>query len=318
LPAIRPAVNVRRVSRPRALFAAALALAIVLAGAYLWFTVPEAVPATSDFVLDVAELRRLANDLPGRKPLRVRSELVAETAVPRAAVFAGESFTPHAMAHQVFQVQYEDGYVLIDAGFPEALLERMRGGTYHAEGFARVRAALGRAKQVVLTHEHPDHAGGVAVIDESSGAAARLRLTPEQLADADVLAEAGIGASLRAALRSLEYARTAAIAPGIAVQKAPGHSPGTQLIFVATEDGVEFLFVGDVAWHVDQIVQRHYRPRFVTDFLLNEDRNAVLAQLATLSEVIRGEPNLVVVVSHDADQRTRLVGTGALLDRVEP
>jgi glyoxylase-like metal-dependent hydrolase (beta-lactamase superfamily II) len=105
-----------------------------------------------------------------------------------------------------------------------------------------------------------------------------------------------------------------AIAPGVVLVKAPGHTPGTQLVYVRTRDELELLFVGDVAWHRDQLARLHYRPRLVTDFFLGEDRAAVLAQFRTLHELTRAHPQLLLVVSHDRDQREELIARGLLRD----
>jgi glyoxylase-like metal-dependent hydrolase (beta-lactamase superfamily II) len=107
-----------------------------------------------------------------------------------------------------------------------------------------------------------------------------------------------------------------AVAPGVVLVPAAGHTPGSQLVYVLTADGRELLFVGDVAWHMDAIRNLHYRPRLVTDWLLDEDRAAVLAQFRTLHELL-ADPAIQIVVSHDADQRIELVRAGVLGDGLE-
>jgi glyoxylase-like metal-dependent hydrolase (beta-lactamase superfamily II) len=292
-------------------------LLLVGGGAFVWLTAREPVPETSDYVLSLDELRALADSLPGAKPVAVRSELVADAALPRGAVFAGESLRePHAMVHQVFQVDFGDpkGAVLIDSSFPQALFERMPGGegkTYHAKAYARVLEAMRSARLIVITHEHSDHLMGVSGYAPAEDLVGRLRLTREQLANAKALDDASIPASLRA-MEPLDYARTLAIAPGVVLQKAAGHTPGTQLVYVRTQDGRELLFVGDVAWHLDQLKQLHYRPRLVTDFFIGEDRRAVLAQFRALHDLLAAHPEVTVVVSHDPDQRQALIAAGTL------
>jgi glyoxylase-like metal-dependent hydrolase (beta-lactamase superfamily II) len=293
-------------------------LAVLLAlagGAYLWLTAREAVPDRSDYAVDVDELRRLADSLPGERPLAVASALVAETSAPRGALFAGESLrAPHPMVHQVFQVQWGNGdSVLIDAGFPPDSLDRMGGGRFHAPAWQQVLAAMGDARQIVVTHEHFDHLGGVAAFEPAAPLAGRLRLTREQHANTAALDDSRVPHALRRP-EPLAYERVLAIAPGVVLVKAPGHTPGTQLVYVRTRDELELLFVGDVAWHRDQLARLHYRPRLVTDFFLGEDRAAVLAQFRTLHELTRAHPQLLLVVSHDRDQREELIARGLLRD----
>jgi glyoxylase-like metal-dependent hydrolase (beta-lactamase superfamily II) len=295
-------------------------LAVLGGGAWLWLTAREEVPAETDFVIDLEELRALAGSLPGAEPVEVRSALVAETLLPRAAVFAGESFEPHPMVHQVFQLLYPSGggSVLIDAAFPEAKLAEMGdGGSYHAAAFAEVLAALRSARQIVVTHEHFDHLSGVSAVEPAESLVGRLRLTREQLGNARAADESNLPQALRA-MEPLSYERTVAIAPGVVLRKAPGHTPGSQLVYAQTADGLEYLFIGDVAWHTDQLAKLHYRPRLVTDLFLGEDRRAVLAQFRALHELMRGNPGLLVVVSHDRDQRARLLAAGLLREGLLP
>jgi glyoxylase-like metal-dependent hydrolase (beta-lactamase superfamily II) len=294
---------------------ALVALGLLGGGGWLWLTAREDVPVASDYTIDLGALRTLAGSRPGPKPARIRSALVAETSLPRAAVFAGEPFTPQPFVHQVFQVQWADGaFVLIDAGFTPELLEEMGGGTIHPEAHAGMLRALGGARAVVFTHEHFDHLSGVLGFRPWIDLAGRLRLTSEQLGNTQALDEGGFPEAQRRSLEPLVYERVLAIAPGVVLQKAPGHTPGSQLVYVQTWEGREYLFVGDVAWHLDQLTRLHYRPRLVTGFFLGEDRRAVLAQFRALYELMATNPDLAVVVSHDPDQRARLLASGALVD----
>ena len=97
---------------------------------------------------------------------------------------------------------------------------------------------------------------------------------------------------------------------------APGHSPGSQIVYVRLASEVEYLLIGDVAWHMDALRELHYRPRLVTDLFLGEDRAAVMAQFRTLHELL-DTPGLEIVASHDIDQRRALVQAGKLGDGLE-
>jgi len=39
----------------------------------------------------------------------------------------------------------------------------------------------------------------------------------------------------------------------MALIKAPGHTPGSQMVYVALQSGKEVLLSGDVAWHMDGV-----------------------------------------------------------------
>jgi glyoxylase-like metal-dependent hydrolase (beta-lactamase superfamily II) len=104
------------------------------------------------------------------------------------------------------------------------------------------------------------------------------------------------------------------LAPGVVLVKAPGHTPGSQLVYVRLQDEREYLFIGDVAWHLDQITKLHYRPKLVTDWFLGDDRRAEHSQFRAIHELMRTNPQLLVVVSHDPDERKRFLAYGALID----
>ena len=83
-------------------------------------------------------------------------------------------------------------------------------------------------------------------------------------------------------------------------------------MYVRLESGKELLFIGDVAWHMDQLRELWYRPRLVTDLFIHENRDQVLAEFRTLHDLAEKEPALVIVVSHDVDERKDLIAKGVL------
>ena len=271
------------------------------------------VPETSSYALDLVEIRRLAASQSGDRPLRVNHEQVAEASLPRGAVFAGESLlTPQPMTHGAYQIVYSDGYVVIDSGFDEAGLREMRSDApFSTDGYAAIQRALAGASWIVITHEHSDHLGGIARFAEPEKLVGRLQLTREQLANTKELDRVRFPKSLASALTPLEYERYLALTPGVVLIKAAGHTPGSQMVFVQLADGKELLFLGDVAWHMDQIRDLWYRPRLVTDLFIGEDRDAVLAQFRTLHDLAGRDP-VQLVASHDVDQRKTLIASGVL------
>jgi glyoxylase-like metal-dependent hydrolase (beta-lactamase superfamily II) len=111
----------------------------------------------------------------------------------------------------------------------------------------------------------------------------------------------------------VDYEKYLPYAPGMALIKAPGHTPGSQMIYVVLESGSEYLLAGDAAWHMDGIRLRKGKDApWVT-----EDRDAVMAQLNWLHELDSTEKNLAIVVSHDDQQHQQLVDRGLLGTRLE-
>jgi hypothetical protein len=71
------------------------------------------------------------------------------------------------------------------------------------------------------------------------------------------------------------------------------------MIFVQKADGAEILFIGDVAWQSQNIDNVRERARLVTWYFLNEDRDAVLLELAELHRLREAEPQLRLIPGHD-------------------
>jgi len=111
----------------------------------------------------------------------------------------------------------------------------------------------------------------------------------------------------------LDYEKYAPLGPGMALVKAPGHTPGSQMIYVVLDSGKEYLFAGDAAWLMEGIltVRGKEAPWVV------EDTDFVMAELAWLNGLTKTDKNLNIVVSHDDEQRKQYIAAGILGDRFE-
>ena len=278
----------------------------------------EAVPETSTYELDLAAVRAAAGSQPGARPQRVNEELIAESGMPRAAIFAGESFDPWPMVHRSFQLVWEERTLVIDAAMGREMAEQMAFGdppVFHEEAYARMQQGMERAETIVFTHEHQDHIDGAAR-GNTAALKGRVRFNVAQKGNRTALELVSMPLDLLEGAPALPPGRYTPVAPGVVLIEAAGHTPGSQMVYVALRDGRELLFLGDVAWHMRQIEELHYRPRLITDLFLGEDRAAVLGQFRTLHELNQtGE--LEFVVSHDADQRKKLLDAGVIGGRFE-
>jgi glyoxylase-like metal-dependent hydrolase (beta-lactamase superfamily II) len=93
---------------------------------------------------------------------------------------------------------------------------------------------------------------------------------------------------------------------------APGHTPGSQMAYVRRADGVEFLFVGDVAWQMRNIEPAREKARLVT-WLAGEDRKKVREELAGLNQLHAADPELHMMPGHDAAVIDSFVKNGLLV-----
>jgi glyoxylase-like metal-dependent hydrolase (beta-lactamase superfamily II) len=95
--------------------------------------------------------------------------------------------------------------------------------------------------------------------------------------------------------------------------KAPGHTPGSQIVFVQTANGNEYLFLGDVAWHWRNVELVRERPRFVA-MIAQMDRDALFWQLQELKRLSSAEPNIRLIPGHDGPPVAALIKEGRFVE----
>ena len=262
----------------------------------------ERVDSETPFGADLGAIRRLANLIPGAKPIAVNGIRVAASIRPRKFVIAGGDDTPVTMPRTAFQAVYQDGTVMLDAGLDEATHRSFstpdKPEPYFPEAFAEVERALDRARLIVLTHFHADHAAGLTQSPHYRALAAKTIVAAETarcLIETPHRPHLAMTASEVARMNIITYGRYLAVAPGLVLIKAHGHSADHQMVFIALADGREILHSVDVGWTLDNIraVEGKAAP------WVKEDVPAVLGQLRWLDNVLRREPTVRLLVTHD-------------------
>lgn len=290
-----------------------LCLTAVFGAFYWWYAADSRMPADADFPLDIAELRRLAGSLPGDLPREVRYEKVTAFSFPGAMIAAGDGWATQEMPIYAYQLVYPDHTAMIDSAMPRDLAKPEFMVPYYDEAaYGRVAAALEKASFILITHEHSDHSGGVLQHPRLASLLPALRLTQVQHDHPEYMKPAVVPQGSLANYQPLRYERAAAIAPGVVAVAAPGHTPGSQMAYVRLADGRELLFLGDVSWKRGNIERQRERPRFVTEWLIGEDRHAVFGQLKALHLLAQREPAIKQVPGHDGVVIGELTAEGYL------
>jgi glyoxylase-like metal-dependent hydrolase (beta-lactamase superfamily II) len=260
------------------------------------------------------ELRQAARLIPERRPLRINVVKFAESRRTKNFSIKGAPAEPSIQARTAYQVVYADGTVMIDSGMDQQVHKFFGRGVeepYDFEAAKQVERAVRAAQLIVMTHEHGDHVAGVirgAFVDEIAPKTVLTKAQVETLLTNPQMPEIKLTPEMAKRYIVMDYERTYPFAPGMALMKAAGHTPGSQMIFVTLESGVEYLFIGDSAWHMDGV--RLMKGKDAS--WIKEDEDALLAQLMWLNGLMKSEKNLHIVVSHDDEQRKQYIADGIL------
>jgi glyoxylase-like metal-dependent hydrolase (beta-lactamase superfamily II) len=275
--------------------------------------------STTPWHADLAEIRQIAGMIPGPHPLHVNVVKFAESRRTKNFAVKGLTAEPSVQARTAYQIVYGDGTIMVDTGMDLATHKFFGRGVeepYFPEAEARVALALQKAKAIIVTHEHGDHISGLIKSPSFAELAPKTVLTRAQLEtliNEPQMPELRPTPEMASRLRVIDYAAYMPFAPGIVLIKAPGHTPGSQMVYIALQSGKELLLAGDVAWHMDGV--RLNRGKDAP--WIKEPPELMAAELDWLNGLSQTEKNLSIVISHDDEQRRAYIEQGVLGDGFE-
>ncbi|MBT5032345.1 MAG: MBL fold metallo-hydrolase [Proteobacteria bacterium] len=279
----------------------------------------ESKPYSSDLL---ERVRQAATTISGELAATISFTKLAESHRTYAGIIEDGSDDLFVAARTAFQIAYPEGTVMLDSGMDKAVHRYYGFGReepYWQEANDEVQAALRRAQLIIITHEHGDHVAGVIRSDYREELAAKTMLTKgqvETLTLAPQLPEIQLTSEQASDYNVVDYELLLPVAPGIVLIKSPGHTPGHQMVYVQLAQGKEFLFIGDIAWSLDNITQLKLRPA-ETIARIKENPQALMHQMTWIKHVM-DEDGLVVVPSHDQRLLARYVEEGILGASISP
>ncbi len=279
------------------------------------------IPEISNFTLDLEIVRNLATSEQRQLPTHLNSLIVAEGEIPDWIVVAGGAPHNFHISFTSFQVVYKDKTIIIECPFNKALYDKfcrfkllgIKGNAFYEKNFNIMQKALLEADFILVTHEYWDHIGGIAQSPYINELMRKAVLTSEQISG-HTIKMANFPQDVLDDYIPFEYDQYHVLVPGIVLIKAPGHSYGSQMIYVQLKNGEEFLFIGDIAWNLINI--KHLTNHSRIGMLIRYENGGLLGhQLRWLFDNIWNNPeeSINLVASHDLKQleyyrRSGLIG----------
>jgi glyoxylase-like metal-dependent hydrolase (beta-lactamase superfamily II) len=294
-----------------------LVLIIISIPTYWWLAIESHTPSSAHYSIDMTAVRRLADAGVADLPVTIRVETIGHLLVPETFVIAGGGWQKLDLPVSAYEIVYREHAVIIDTAFNAEVAKQMGANVFDDAAYTRLGAALATAQLIIVTHEHPDHVGGLLAQPNLKDLMGKARLTQIQVTELKKaireawISKLNVSPTVFDGYQGIDDEPYQTIAPGVVLSKAPGHTPGSQMVYVKRADGHEILFLGDVAWQMRNIEEVRERPRLVT-WLVGEDREAVLGEFVELHRLHTAEPNLNMMPGHDSAELTRFLTAGLL------
>jgi glyoxylase-like metal-dependent hydrolase (beta-lactamase superfamily II) len=259
-----------------------------------------AAPTYDDALLQ--KVRAAAVAIPGPLPSGINYVKYAASIRKWKDIVEDGSEDACTMARTAFQIEYADGFIMVDAGMDRAIhhfFEKQGPQPFDDTLAAKVATALQQAKMVVVTHEHGDHVGGV-IRNANNTVPAKTLLTREQV-DALIhnpqMPEIKLDEQRSKQYVVVDFESVLPVAPGVVLIKAPGHTQGEIMIYAKLQSGKEYIFTGDVSWSFKGVQEKKLKPKSERN-RIGEDAGPIEHQLAWLNERLTKD-GMVILVSHD-------------------
>ncbi|UZR96914.1 MBL fold metallo-hydrolase [Chondrinema litorale] len=263
----------------------------------------------------LAKIRSAAQTIPGKKATELHYIKFAESPRTYSATVEGGDETPYIQARTAYQVMFEDGWIMVDAGMDKKVHQFFGKGKqqpYFSDKNEELQAALVSAKKILITHEHGDHIAGVLRTDSYKEIAPKTILTKQQintLINNPQMPELKMETAQLKDFTVVDFEDVLPVAPGIVLIKAPGHTPGEIMVYIQFETGKEYLITGDVSWSYVGIKEKKQKPESQRK-RIGEDAEKIQFELNWLNGL--PEKNIQLIVNHDDIIQPELVELGIL------
>jgi glyoxylase-like metal-dependent hydrolase (beta-lactamase superfamily II) len=296
----------------KTLIGVVLAALVTGVAALAWTFTAETLPVSEEFAIA----------LPAANPPAEFSVSVLHTGrmfSKAAFAYRGGSFSEERVfGMSPVLLQHPQGALLVDAGFGRNVdahfrttpalmqaLSKYEKGTPAADQFQAAGLDPTRLRGVMLTHAHWDHVSGLE----------DLRDVPVWLpqAELDFIRSDNPNTALARSFGDLAY-KAYGFPDGpylgfessfdvfedgsVVVVPAPGHTPGSVIVFATLASGRRYALIGDLAWQKEGVeipAERPWLPRR----LIGENDADTRRELARMHRLKAAVPDLIIVPAHD-------------------
>ena len=261
-------------------------------------------------------------DLPEASPPKTMQIFQIPTGVNhRSAAFAyrgGSFFDKREFSMSVVLVRHPKGDLLIDAGFGKDVKKHFSSMPFYFKMITDFDPGISAAEQldklgynkdslkaILLTHAHWDHVSGIP----------DFKNTPILVSENELKFINGLD-KFSALARSFTNAKYISYSfqqkaylgfplsydfygdGSIVIVPAPGHTPGSVIIFITLPTGKRYAVIGDLAWQVEGVNELEERP-FLQSELGDDDRALVRENLQKMYAIHEKFPAITIMPAHD-------------------
>lgn len=260
------------------------------------------VPERAEFSLELPRVRELARSVKGPLPVALNALVVARGEQPHGSMVAGRSWLESVpRVFPSYQIVFPDRSIVVDGAFRNPV---------DPAAYEELQQAMREASSILLTHTHMDHTQSIADSPHLSELVPKLALTPAQLGEPFGLRRFPPGSLAKH--RELSYEGRLAFAPGVVLIAAPGHTAGSQMVYVRLASGAEVLLLGDVVWDMENVRSLIGRPHAIGAVYIRGDETQVAHQIRALHDTLEREAGLHMLPSHDLQTLSALQSSGVI------
>ena len=248
---------------------------LVLVGLpYYWFLIQNPSRHVKPYPLTMAELRNLADTIPGPRPEGIVARNLGSRSLPGNVYAAGSGLKPLPFAILSFTLPVPGAKpVVIDTGATTLAAKRAGIRRFSTSSQAQLENDLTTAGLILTTSQGSLHNGSPRPLATEIRPAA---LTPYP------------------------------VAPGIVVIPAGTPTPGSNLIYVRLGNGHEYIFAGDVAPLGPNFEELRVPSNLIDRNVPRSERSRTMRWLVTLNGLREDAPDLLVVPGHGLGWLTSL------------